>query len=213
MSPIVRKMAAGSLVVLLQLPTLAAHAHHPTGGMTPTSFVHGLLSGIGHPILGLDHFAFIVGIGLLAAIAGFGLLLPALFVAAMVAGLTIHIAGISVPFAEVLLALSVVLMGVAVYRRRVGQGPWLEGASFGLAGLLHGYAFAETVIGAEPTPVLAYIVGLAATQMTIAYGAWYVARAGTQISPYLAPIAVRAFGLVIAVVGILHLYLNGVTAG
>jgi len=36
-----------------------AFAHHPLGGGTPETFVHGVLSGIGHPMLGIDHFAFL----------------------------------------------------------------------------------------------------------------------------------------------------------
>lgn len=43
-------------------------AHHPMGGMTPQTFSQGLLSGLGHPIIGLDHFAFLVAAMLLASV-------------------------------------------------------------------------------------------------------------------------------------------------
>ena len=44
----------------------AAHAHHVMGGQTPATFVQGLLSGFGHPIIGIDHLAFIVAMGVAA---------------------------------------------------------------------------------------------------------------------------------------------------
>lgn len=206
-----RGLAAAAAVLISQIAALPVHAHHPTGGITPASFLHGLLSGIGHPILGLDHMAYVVGIGLLAAVAGFGLLLPALFVAAMTAGLGLHVSGVDIPRAELWLAASVVLIGVAVLRPRDGEGRWLEGGLFAVAGLLHGYAFAETVIGAEPTPMLAYIVGLAATQMAIATIAYAVARGEGARQPLLATTAVRTLGVVIGAVGVGFAIANGVT--
>jgi urease accessory protein len=44
-------------VALLAEP---AFAHHLMGGRTPSTFADGLLSGLGHPIIGLDHFAAVV---------------------------------------------------------------------------------------------------------------------------------------------------------
>ena len=38
-----------------------ALAHHMMGGRMPATFGEGLLSGLGHPIIGLDHFAALVG--------------------------------------------------------------------------------------------------------------------------------------------------------
>ncbi len=201
--------AAGA-VALFQLATSAAHAHHPTGGMMPTTFWHGLLSGVGHPIIGPDHLAFVIGIGLLAGIAGFGLALPALFVVAMLAGLKLHILGVNLPYAEVLIAASVVLVGIAVWRRRSSAGPWLEGGLFSLAGLLHGHAYAEAVIGAEAGPLSAYVIGLALTQMAIATLAYFVARPTSDGQPMLAGATVRALGVGIALVGTALLVAGGV---
>ena len=44
-----------------------ALAHHPMGGRMPATFTDGLLSGLGHPIIGLDHLAAVLAIGCLAA--------------------------------------------------------------------------------------------------------------------------------------------------
>ncbi len=201
------RMALGAMV-LLPLHTMSAHAHHPTGGLMPTSFLHGFLSGIGHPVLGADHFAFVVGIGLLAAIGGFGLALPALFVVAMVTGLGVHLAGIDVPYAGVLLSLSVLGIGLAVVRGSEHRMPRLVAGLFAVAGMLHGYAFAETVVGAEPTPVIAYIVGLAAIQMTIAAVAWQASRVSPDAKPMMSRAHVRVMGFAIAAIGVVFLALE-----
>ncbi len=42
-------------------------AHHLMGGCTPATFSEGILSGLGRPIIGLDHLAAVVAIGCLAA--------------------------------------------------------------------------------------------------------------------------------------------------
>ena len=53
------------LVILLILPKIV-FAHHPLNGVMMENFNDGFLSGIGHPILGLDHLTFIIGIGLIS---------------------------------------------------------------------------------------------------------------------------------------------------
>jgi urease accessory protein len=53
-----RPLCRTALAALLLLYTTAAFAHHVMGGETPSTFVDGLLSGIGHPIIGADHLAF-----------------------------------------------------------------------------------------------------------------------------------------------------------
>ena len=39
----------------------AAFAHQPLDGMTPQSALHGFLSGVGHPVIGFDDLAFVIG--------------------------------------------------------------------------------------------------------------------------------------------------------
>ena len=82
-----RALTAFSSVVASLALAAPAYAHHPMGGTTPTTFTEGLLSGFGHPVLGLDHLAALVVVGLLASRAGKGwYLLPSLWIAAMGAG-------------------------------------------------------------------------------------------------------------------------------
>ena len=57
-----------------------AAAHHPLGGGVPSNFFEGFLSGLAHPVIGFDHLAFIVAIGLVAALKPQGWLMPIAFV-------------------------------------------------------------------------------------------------------------------------------------
>ena len=178
-----------------------ASAHHPMGGETPQTLWHGLLSGLGHPIIGLDHAAFVVGLGIFAAIAGFGIALPALFVVFMAVGLAIHIASLDVPAVELIIALSVVCVGIAILWPGIRSAGWVVGGLFALAGIAHGFAYAEAVIGAETAVIGAYIAGLIAIQMAIATGAYLITSAIMRGRTTLSFSAVRLAGLAILLTG------------
>lgn len=53
-------------LTLLFTITAPALAHHPFGGTTPSTWIQGFLSGMGHPVIGPDHFVFTIVVGLLA---------------------------------------------------------------------------------------------------------------------------------------------------
>ena len=72
----VRFSRSAILAVPFSLAAFPAFAHHMMGGRTPSTFMEGLLSGLGHPVIGLDHFAFLVAIGIAVGIFGLNLLLP-----------------------------------------------------------------------------------------------------------------------------------------
>jgi urease accessory protein len=52
------------------------------GGKMPSTFGEGLLSGLGHPVIGPDHLAFLVAVGIAVGVGGLSLALPIVFVAA-----------------------------------------------------------------------------------------------------------------------------------
>jgi len=166
-------LAALAALILLAEP---AFAHHVMAGRTPVSFADGLLSGLGHPIIGLDHFAAVVAVGCLAAAHKAAPALAIGFVLAMIAGVAVHIAGASVPGAEILVALSVIGLGVAMLRRQQLSARAAL-ILFAVVGLVHGYVLGESIHGAEPAPLYAYLLGLAVIQSAIALGAMSVARA------------------------------------
>ena len=186
----------------LLLATSPAFAHHPTGGMMPTTFAHGLLSGIGHPIIGLDHLAFIIAVGLVAALAGRLVLIPVLFLAGTLAGAGLHLASIALPATELVIAASVVLIGlVAMMGARMSV--LATGSLVALAGLFHGFAYAESIFGAETTPLVAYLIGFVAIQFAIAGTTAIIARkalsAGGSLtaSPRFAGAMVAGAGVVL----------------
>jgi urease accessory protein len=156
--------------VLLALPILflaqPAFAHHPMGGQVPGSFATGLLSGLGHPIIGLDHLAFLLAAGLLAAPRARALLLPLAFILASVAGTLLHLFSVDLPGGEIAVALSVLALGLLLFRpAALGDGAFA--GLLALAGLFHGYAFGESIVGAETTPLLSYFAGLAIIQYAL----------------------------------------------
>jgi len=189
----------GSILTALTLSAAPAFAHHLMGGRTPATFGEGVLSGLGHPVIGLDHFAAVVAVGCLAAAHRAGPALVVSFVAAMMAGVVLHLQGATVPAAEILIALSVIALGALMLRHR--QMPW--GAAlvlFAMAGVIHGYGLGESIYGAEPTPLYAYLLGLAVIQSAIALAAMSIARSIARGSADLSP--VRLVGAGIAGIGL-----------
>lgn len=177
-----------------------ALAHHPMGGAMPSNFAEGFLSGLGHPVIGLDHLAFVLAAGLAAAVFGLPLWLPALFVAGSIGGVLIHVAGLDLPLVELAIALSVIGIGgmLAFARRVLPVAAW--GVAFVAAGAFHGHAYGEAVIGAEAGAIGAYLLGLGLVQAAIAAGAALAARqarwGADALAPRLAGAAACCIGLV-----------------
>ena len=147
-----------------------ALAHHPMGGVTPVTFWDGFLSGLGHPVIGLDHLAAVLAVGCLAATQRRGVLLVAGYVVASMVGTWAHIGEATFPNAEIFVALSVVALGLMLFRKNPLR-PDIVFALFAGTGLLNGYALGETVARAEFTAIAAYLMGLALIQTTIALAA------------------------------------------
>lgn len=175
---------------------LPAHAHHMMDGALPNTLGQGLLSGLGHPVIGLDHLAFIVAVGLAVGVYGLNALVALAFVGASMLGVLAHVAAVSIPGAELLVAGSVLLVGVLLARGVTFSAP-LWSALFAVAGFFHGYAYGESIFGAEQTPLIAYLAGLFVIQSGIALGVAALARHLTQ-----APLNARLAGAAVAGIGI-----------
>jgi urease accessory protein len=176
-----------------------AFAHHLMGGRMPATFGDGLLSGLGHPIIGFDHFAAVVAVGCLAAAHRYAPALAVGFVLAMIAGVALHVHGATVPGADILVALTVIALGALMLRRRAMPASGAL-ALFAGVGLVHGYALGESIYGAEPTPLYAYLIGLAFIQGAVALAALSAARMLTQ--NFAEPLRLRLIGAGIAGVGL-----------
>jgi urease accessory protein len=188
-----------SSLILLVLGSAPAFAHHLMGGRTPATFAEGLLSGLGHPVIGLDHFAAVVAVGCLAAAHRVAPALAIGFVMAMMAGVALHLHGATVPGAEILVALSVIFLGMFMLRGR-DVAASVAFVLFAAVGLIHGYALGESIYGAEPTPLFAYLLGLAAIQSAIALAAVQITRVVTKRPADMSPL--RLVGAGIAGIGL-----------
>ena len=182
-----------ALAAALLTPT-AAFAHTGVGA------THGLAHGFVHPIGGIDHVLAMVTVGILAwQLGGRALwLVPASFVGVMAMGGVIGSSGIVMPFVEVGIALSVVVMGLLValtIRTPVA-------AAMGLVAffaIFHGYAHGAEMPGNAAS--FTYGAGfVAATALLHAAGIGLGAAIG-----WLGPVAVRLTGGAFAFAGIVTL--------
>jgi urease accessory protein len=181
-----------------------ALAHHPLGGGTPETVAHGVLSGIGHPMLGIDHLAFIVAMALAAVAMGRLATAPLAFLAGSMIGVLATYNGIAVPMIELMVAGSATLIGAIVLSGRKLTMPVAVGL-FAAAGLFHGAAYGGAIVGAESTPLLAYLGGLLVTQYAIALGVGMLARLLWN-GANAASVSLRASGGVAAGVGFAFLF-------
>ncbi|HEY4987834.1 MAG TPA: HupE/UreJ family protein [Bradyrhizobium sp.] len=121
-------------VALLLAPSVAfAHPGHGEGGS--------LLAGFIHPFSGIDHLLAMTAVGLFAAHLGGRALwaVPATFVAMMALGGVFGAAGVSLPFAETAIALSVLVFGFVIFS---GMTPPVLAAMalVGIFAIFHGHA-------------------------------------------------------------------------
>ncbi|WP_301075891.1 HupE/UreJ family protein [Sphingomonas sp.] len=177
-----------------------AFAHHPTGGQTPMTFGDGLLSGLGHPVIGIDHFAFVVAVGIAAALAGRLWPLAVSFVVGAVGGCLVHVAGINLPVAELVIAATVLLLGAIIATNRQLPAIML-GTLFAGAGLFHGWAYGGSILGAQEMPLVAYLTGFTLIQLAIALFAGLVTR-WVMVSHPARQMNVRLAGGVVAGMGL-----------
>ena len=167
---------AGLLSCIVSVPVMA---HHPLGGAMPATALEGLLSGFGHPVIEFFHLVFLVGFGILLARSGFSARRALAAVAAFVAASSFGVVAESfMAFGaeiDLLVALTLLVLAATLWLARASGGIAFGVASLA-AGAAHGLAFGEAVIGAEPTPIAAYLLGLALVEAAILW----IAMLGTK---------------------------------
>lgn len=158
------------LIGLLIMST-PAFAHHPLDGRLPANVFEGFFSGIAHPVIGFDHLAFVIAAGLVGALSKRGIVIPIAFVAASLGGTGLHLLLINLPAPELVISVSVLVFGILL---AFGQSlNLILVAVLGIiAGLFHGYAYGEAVVGADMTPLFSYLVGFTSIQLVISLSAW-----------------------------------------
>jgi urease accessory protein len=127
---------------LLTLAATAAQAHPGIG------IAGGFGHGFAHPLGGIDHVLAMVAVGLFAAqLGGRALwLVPASFVAMLIVGGALGMAGTGLPLVEIAIGVSVVVLGLCVaggYRMPVAAAM----AVAGVFALFHGHAHGAEMPG------------------------------------------------------------------
>ena len=155
------------LVLLFFLLTFSADpvlAHHPfgMGNSSGLSAWQALLSGVGHPLLGPDHLLFMLGIALIGIKKTKQWVFPLLAVGLAGSALVQlqPLPDVLASWAEALVSLSLAIEGLIVLN--LLSSKWLLPMF-----ALHGYLLGSTIVGAEPTPLIGYFLGLLLSQAAL----------------------------------------------
>jgi urease accessory protein len=185
---------SGSLLLILMPSTAAAH--------TGTGSVGGLLSGMKHPVSGLDHIVAMVAVGVWGAFLGGRAMwmLPVVFPVVMAFGGGLGVLGVPIPAVETGIAISGVTLGAMV--ALAARPPlWVAALIVGFFAIFHGYAHGKEL--PEAANALTYAVGF-----VVVTGLLHLSGIGFGLLvrwPW-GKIAVRAVGVVIAGVGLGFLF-------
>lgn len=150
-----------SLVLLLTMLATPALAHTGHGE------VSGLVHGLQHPLLGIDHLLAMLAVGLWS---GFVLkqrvwLGAATFMTAMTSGAALGWSGVALPMVESGILLSVIAFGVLTVAGRKGQAEGLTRASLcaiALFAVCHGQAHAVEASGNASAYLFGFLASTAA---------------------------------------------------
>lgn len=186
------KVLAMSLVVLLSTLSLA-HAHADANTVTG-----GFFTGFMHPIGGLDHVIAMVAVGLWGAFLGRPALwiLPVVFPLVMAFGGALGVAGIPIPAIEAGIALSGIVLGLAV-AFAVKPPLWVAAIIVGAFAIFHGHAHGTELPTA--TNPLVYSVGFVIATGLLHLGGILFGELNRWSWGH---IAIRAGGVVIALIGL-----------
>lgn len=181
----------GLVALVAAIPALAsAHPGHEHASSFMTGFMH--------PMVGLDHLLAMLAIGLWGASLGGRALwaVPVAFVATMLFGGGLVIAGVQIPFIEQGIALSVILIGALL----VSAVRFPIVASISIAGLFavfHGAAHGVEI--PLHTNAMEYGLGFAAATLALhIVGLGF----GTTMIRFQTPIVTRVTGSLIALAGV-----------
>lgn len=145
------------------MPTMEVLAH--TGGG-----IGGLWDGLVHPVTGVDHLLAMVAVGVLAAVVAdrrVAVATPAAFVAGMVTGGVLGIAGIAAGVIETTIAASIVGLGGLIVLTLVGSlrlGWWVPAAALAV-GAVHGIAHGGEI--PDHASAFAYVAGFVAATIAL----------------------------------------------
>ncbi len=141
--------------------SFSAEAHHPwESKMGDFNLLQGFVSGLAHPILGFDHLFFLISVGLVGGVSLFTRVPLLLFVALLGTALSQFIPIFQE--AETVMGISVVCASLVAF----GRLPLFLIPIFVFS---HGFVLGNSMIGVEPTPLIAYSLGLLVIQTLLVY--------------------------------------------
>lgn len=188
-----RKQAALCLLILFAA-TDAAQAH------TGVGVTQGFANGFRHPLSGIDHVSAMIAVGMFAAHLGRRALwlVPASFVAMMMAGGAVGMAGVGLPFVEIAIGLSVFVLGLII-ALRLDMATWAAMALVGFFALFHGHSHGTEM--PQTASALEYGAGF-----VLATALLHAAGIGVGIAAARQRRAVQALGSAMALTGVAIIY-------
>lgn len=124
----------------------------------------------------------------------------------MICGVTMHVAGLYLPAADLIVPVSVLIAGLMlIIEERIPPAWWM--AVFVAAGIFHGYSYGDSIDAAEPIPLIAYLTGLAAVQVIMTVGVAFATRGLWKLwsmAPRLAGAAFCGVGFAALVTELIH---------
>jgi len=188
-------MTMQTVVKRMGLTLLAAGIAGPALAHTGVGAVHGFQSGLLHPLLGTDHVLAMVAVGLWAGLVGgkARLAYPLAFVAMMIMAGLWGMSGAALPGVEIGIAVSVIVLGLAVALK--ATPPLAAGAAAcAVFAVFHGYAHGAEL--PEGAGALGYAAGFVLATGALHAAGLAAAGALAQRTPLLARVA--GGGLVLA---------------
>ena len=144
-------LSSAALLLLATAPAIAL-AHEESGQAA------GFLSGLAHPVSGLDHVLAMIAVGLWGAVLGPPAIwvLPVAFPLVMALGGLMGLLGVPVPGVEIGIAVSAIVLGVMVLAE-IRPSLWVAALVVAFFAVFHGHAHGREL--PEGTSALLYSLG------------------------------------------------------
>jgi urease accessory protein len=199
----IRRIHKPLTFIMLSLWACSVFAHVEQGT------ANGMVSGLMHPISGLDHLLAMVAVGLWGAQLGMPAiyLLPITFPVVMAFGGLLGVVGVPLPFIEIGIAVSALALGVMI-AGNIRPPLWIAAVLVGLFAIFHGHAHGEEM--PQVANPLAYGIGF-----VISTGLLHLAGIiiGVLIRWPIGAIVIRGLGAIISGFGLFFMAASTGLAG
>jgi urease accessory protein len=195
----------GAIAALILISLITSSGGSPMKH-TISNCWEGFIWGIADPVIGLDRLAGIVAVGLLSARFVRGAWIGLAFVFAAFLGQIIHLGSLNLPAIapamEIAIAFFSIIFGIIFLLPT--QISWLACTVLSvIAGLFHGYADSQAIIGAQISTMATYLLGVSLTQTAIVLSARKIGIIFTkQASKQVFHKTIRWVGLTFCTIGV-----------